>query len=297
MLKGVYTPLITIFHEKGDFDKKSNRVMIEKLISDGIYGICILGTTGEFFNMTFEEKKEYIKFTTEIINGRVKVIVGVGSNNIKEAIELLKCAEENNADSVLALPPFYFKLDEKHVYEYFSIIAKNTKLPIILYNIPGNTKTEITPDLVLKLADKFENIANGGVKDTTESLGNIRRFVEKVKKVHKDFSVFSGIDEYLIPNLMIGGDGIVGTQTNTQAKLLVSTYKAFQDKNLDKLLACQKEINRIMAVREMPGNNILSAKTAASIALDLDFNTSLRYYSVKVSEDVKEKIRNIVKPE
>lgn len=297
MLKGVYTPMITIFDEKGNLDKESNKAMIEKLISDGIYGICLLGTTGEFFNLTLEERKEYIKFATEVINGRVKVIVGVGDINIKEVLQLVKCAEEHNADALLALPPFYFKLDDKHVYEYFAAIAKNTKLPIILYNIPGNTKVELSADLVLKLADNFENIANGGIKDTTESLGSVRRFVEKVKKVHKNFSVFSGIDEYLIPNLMIGGDGIVGTQTNTQAKLLVTTYKAFQDKDFEKLLACQKEINRIMAVRDMPGNNILSTKAAASIALGLDFNTSIRYYDISVSEDVKEKIRSVVKPQ
>lgn len=296
MFSGVFTPMVTIFDNEGNFDNVANKAIIEKLISDGTFGLCILGTTGEFFNMTFEEKIEYIKFATGIINGRVKVIIGIGSNNIKEAIALAKCAEENHADAVLALPPFYFKLCDNHVFEYFSMIAENTKLPIILYNIPGNTGVNLSADLVLKLADKYENIANGGVKDTTESLGSIRRFVEKVKKVHPSFSVFSGIDEYLLPNLMIGGNGIVGTQTNTQAKLLVAAYKAFQDKDLEKMLTLQKEINRIMAVRDMPGNNIMSAKTAASIALDMDFNRSIRYYTVKTDDSVKERIRNILEP-
>lgn len=296
MFRGVFTPMVTIFDENGNFDKESNRLMIEKLISDGIYGICLLGTTGEFFNMSFEEKLEYIKFASETINGRVKLIVGAGSNSIKEAISLTKCAEENNADAILALPPFYFKLDDNHVYEYFATIAKNTKLPMVLYNIPNNTNVNLSADLVLKLANNFENIANGGVKDTTPALSNVRNFVERVKKIHKNFSVYSGIDEYLIPNLMMGGDGIIGTQTNTQAKLLVDTFKAFDDKDFDKLLSNQKEINRIMAVREMPGNNILSTKTAASIALGLDFNTSLRYYSITTDENTKERIKNVVKP-
>lgn len=296
MLSGVFTPMVTIFDKEGNFDQETNKAIIEKLISDGVYGICILGTTGEFFDLTFEEKKEYIKFAADTIKGRVKIIVGIGSTNLKETIELSKCAEEINAAAVLALPPFYFKLDDNHVYEYFSIIAQNTKLPIILYNIPGNTNVNLSADLVLKLADNFSNIANGGVKDTTESLGSIRRFVEKIKKVHPNFSVFSGIDEYLIPNLMIGGNGIVGTQTNTQAKLLVETYKTFQNKDFEKLLELQKEINRIMAVRDMPGNNIMSTKTAVSAAMGLDFNTSLRYYSVKTNEKVREQIKNIVRP-
>ncbi|OAA87737.1 dihydrodipicolinate synthase family protein [Clostridium coskatii] len=296
MLKGVFTPMITIFDENGQFDSKSNKAMIEKLISDGIYGICILGTTGEFFNLTFEEKKQYIKFASEVINGRVKLIVGTGSTNLKEVIELGKFAEENNADAILVLPPFYFKLDDNHVFEYFSIIAENTNLPMILYNIPQNTKVNLSPDLILKLANKYENIANGGVKDTTPALANVRNFVEKVKSVHKNFAVFSGIDEYLIPNLIIGGNGIVGTQTNTQAKLMVETYKTFMDKDFDKLLLLQKRINKIMAVREIPGsNNILSTKTAASIALNMDFNTSIRYYDIKLPKETKDRIERIVK--
>jgi 4-hydroxy-tetrahydrodipicolinate synthase len=295
MIKGVFTPIITIFDQSGDFDQKSNKQMIEKLISDGIYGICILGTTGEFFNMTFYEKKKYIEFASKIINGRVKLIVGAGSPNIKEAIELAKCAEENNADAVLIAPPFYFKLDESHVFEYFSTIAKNTNLPIVLYNIPQNTKIELSVELVLKLASKYENIAHGGIKDTTPALGNVRRFVEKVKGVYPDFAVLSGIDEYLIPNLMIGGNGIIGTQTNTQAKLLVETYKTFFKGDFKKLLKLQKKINHIMDVREMPNsNNILSTKTAASIALNSDFNTSIRYYDIKVTDDVKNRIKKIV---
>ncbi|QXE18069.1 dihydrodipicolinate synthase family protein [Clostridium sp. 001] len=296
MLKGVFTPMITIFDENGQFDSKSNKAMIEKLISDGIYGICILGTTGEFFNLTFEEKKQYIKFASEVINGRVKLIVGTGSTNLKEVIELGKFAEENNADAILVLPPFYFKLDDNHVFEYFSIIAENTNLPMILYNIPQNTKVNLSPDLILKLANKYENIANGGVKDTTPALANVRNFVEKVKSVHKNFAVFSGIDEYLIPNLIIGGNGIVGTQTNTQAKLMVETYKTFMDKDFDKLLLLQKRINKIMAVREIPGsNNILSTKTAASITLNMDFNTSIRYYDIKLPKETKDRIERIVK--
>lgn len=297
MIKGVFTPMITIFDEDGNFDNESNKLMIEKLISDGIYGICILGTTGEFFNMTFEEKKKYIKFAAETINGRVKLIVGAGSTNLKEVISLGNFAEENNADAILVLPPFYFKLNDKHVFEYFSKVAENTNLPMILYNIPQNTKTEISPELILKLASKYENIRNGGVKDTTPSLGNVRNFVEKVKSIYPNFAVLSGIDEYLIPNLMIGGNGIVGTQTNTQARLMVKTYKTFLNKDFDKLLELQKKINHIMAVREMPeSNNILSAKTAASIALNKDFNTSIRYYDIKVPGYVKENIKKIVKP-
>lgn len=150
----------------------------------------------------------------------------------------------------------------------------------------------------MKLADKYKNIANGGIKDTTPALANVRRFVEKVKSVHPNFAVLSGIDEYLIPNLIIGGNGIVGTQTNTQAKLLVEAYRTFLDKDFDKLLELQKQINHIMIVREMPhSNNILSTKTAASIALGLNFNTSIRYYDIKVPEEIKEKIHKVVKPQ
>jgi dihydrodipicolinate synthase len=292
MFKGIYTPMISIFNNDGGLDKESTSALIEKLISDGVDGIVILGTIGEFYNLSHDEKKDYIKFVTETVAGRTKVIAGTSSNNIKEVIDLNKCAKDEGADAVLIVTPYYFSLNEQYVYEYYSTIAKNTELPIILYNFPAKTATNLSDELVFKLATEFENIA--GIKDTTDSISNVRKFVEKIKKVRKDFSILSGFDEYLIPNLQVGGDGIIGGLSNINAKLFIDTYKAFIEEDFEKLSTLQKDINKLMKLYDLADPFIVAMKEAVGMTLNLEFNTSLRNYTIKVDETVKKRIMDTI---
>ncbi|EHI97293.1 Dihydrodipicolinate synthase [Clostridium sp. DL-VIII] len=292
MFKGIYTPLITIFNEKGGIDEENSKILIEKLINDGVDGIVVLGSVGEFFNLSFEEKKDYIKFVSEVMNGRTKLIIGTGSNNIEEVIALNEYSKEVNADGVLIITPYFFGLDENYIYEYYSTIAKNTELPIMIYNFPARTSVNVSYELVFRLASEFKNIV--GIKDTTDSMSNVRKFVQKIKKVHKDFCVISGFDEYLVPNLLSGGDGIIGGLTNIDAKLFIDTYKAFQDKNFEKLLVLQDKVNKLTELYDLTNPFIVGLKEAVQISLKLDINTSFRNYDIKVNDDTKEKIKKLV---
>lgn len=292
MFKGIYTPLITIFNERGGIDEENSKILIEKLINDGVDGIVVLGSVGEFFNLSFEEKKDYIKFVSEVMNGRTKLIIGTGSNNIEEVIALNEYSKEVNADGVLIITPYFFGLDENYIYEYYSTIAKNTELPIMIYNFPARTSVNVSYELVFRLASEFKNIV--GIKDTTDSMSNVRKFVQKIKKVHKDFCVISGFDEYLVPNLLSGGDGIIGGLTNIDAKLFIDTYKAFQDKNFEKLLVLQDKVNKLTELYDLTNPFIVGLKEAVQISLKLDINTSFRNYDIKVNDDTKEKIKKLV---
>jgi len=293
MFKGIFTPLVTIFNEKGKIDKENLKILIERLIDDGVDGIVILGSVGEFFNISsLEDKKDYIKFVSNVINGRTKLIVGTGSNDIEEVIELNKYSKDVKADSVLIITPYFFGLDENYIYEYYSIIAKNTKLPIIIYNFPARTSVNVSYELIFRLAREFNNIV--GIKDTTDSMSNIRKFVQNIKKVRKDFCVISGFDEYLIPNLLSGGDGIIGGLTNINAKLFIDTYKAFLDKDFEKLLVYQDKINKLAGLYDLTNPFIVGLKEAVKISLKLDINTSIRNYDIKINEDTKEKIKKLV---
>lgn len=293
MFKGIFTPLVTIFNENGKIDKENLKILIERLIDDGVDGIVILGSVGEFFNISsLEDKKDYIKFVSNVINGRTKLIVGTGSNDIEEVIELNKYSKDVKADSVLIITPYFFGLDENYIYEYYSIIAKNTKLPIIIYNFPARTSVNVSYELIFRLAREFNNIV--GIKDTTDSMSNIRKFVQNIKKVRKDFCVISGFDEYLIPNLLSGGDGIIGGLTNINAKLFIDTYKAFLDKDFEKLLVYQDKINKLAGLYDLTNPFIVGLKEAVKISLKLDINTSIRNYDIKINEDTKEKIKKLV---
>lgn len=293
MFKGIFTPLVTIFNENGKIDKENLKILIERLIDDGVDGIVILGSVGEFFNISsLEDKKDYIKFVSNVINGRTKLIVGTGSNDIEEVIELNKYSKDVKADSVLIITPYFFGLDENYIYEYYSIIAKNTKLPIIIYNFPARTSVNVSYELIFRLAREFNNIV--GIKDTTDSMSNIRKFVQNIKKVRKDFCVISGFDEYLIPNLLSGGDGIIGGLTNINAKLFIDTYKTFLDKDFEKLLVYQDKINKLAGLYDLTNPFIVGLKEAVKISLKLDINTSIRNYDIKINEDTKEKIKKLV---
>ena len=293
MFKGIFTPLVTIFNENGKIDKENLKILIERLINDGVDGIVILGSVGEFFNISsLEDKKDYIKFVSNVINGRTRLIVGTGSNDIEEVIELNKYSKDVKADSVLIITPYFFGLDENYIYEYYSTIAKNTKLPIIIYNFPARTSVNVSYELIFRLASEFNNIV--GIKDTTDSMSNVRKFVQNIKKVRKDFCVISGFDEYLVPNLLYGGDGIIGGLTNIDAKLFIDTYKAFLDKDFEKLLVYQDKINKLAGLYDLTNPFIVGLKEAVKISLKLDINTSIRNYDIKINEDTKEKIKKLV---
>ncbi|MFT8349179.1 dihydrodipicolinate synthase family protein [Clostridium saccharoperbutylacetonicum] len=293
MFKGIYTPLVTLFDENGNIDKNNLKILIEKLIDDGVDGIVILGSVGEFFNISsLEDKKDYIQFVSKVVNGRVKLIIGTGSNNIEEVIELNNYSNDLKANGVLIITPYFFGLDENYMYEYYSKIAKNTKLPIMIYNFPARTSVNLSYELIFRLATQFNNIV--GIKDTTDSMSNVRRFIQKIKKVRKDFCVISGFDEYLLPNLLSGGDGIIGGLTNINAKLFIDAYKAFLDKDFEKLLIYQDKINNMTELYDLTNPFIVGLKEAVKVSLKLDINTTIRNYDIKIDEEIREKIKKLV---
>lgn len=292
MFKGILTPMVTIFNNDGTIDKKNQSILIEKLISDKVNGILAFGSVGEFFNLSLQEKKEYVKFISSVIKGRTKLIIGTGNNDINEVIELNKFAKECHADAVLVITPYFFRLNEAYLYEYYSKIAKNTELPLLLYNFPGNTYVNLSPDFVLKLVKKFDNIV--GIKDTTDSISNVRGYVEKVKSFREDFSVFSGFDEYLIPNLNCGGDGIIGGLTNVKAEVFINAYNAYLHKDFDKVLIYQKQINKLMELYSMADPFVVAVKAAVAISLNLSMNVSLRNYDITIDENKIENIKKLL---
>ncbi|HBC96523.1 MAG TPA: dihydrodipicolinate synthase family protein [Clostridium sp.] len=292
MFKGIFTPMITIFNDDGTIDTENQGILTEKLISDGIDGILALGSVGEFFNLSLEEKKDYIKFISGVVHGRTNLVVGTGSNDIKDVIELNEYSKKCGADAVLVITPYFFNLNEEYVHEYYADIAQNTDLPIMLYNFPDRTGINLSPDFVLRLVTEFENIV--GIKDTTDSISNVRGYVQKVRPHRKNFSIFSGFDEYLIPNLNCGGSGIIGGLTNVKAKFFIDTYRAFLNRDFNKVLSCQKKINELMELYNLVDPFIVGIKEAVKISLSLDMNVSLKNYDIGITKKIEQKIEKII---
>lgn len=209
MRKPVFTgagvAIITPFTDNGiDFDKLGE--LIEFQIKEGIDSIIICGTTGEASTMPDEEHKSAIKFAVDKVNKRVPVIAGTGSNDTKHAVELSKYAEEVGADAILSVSPYYNKTTQKGLYEHFRIIANSIKIPVILYNVPSRTSINIDPQTIKALSE-IENIT--AIKEC-----NLSQVGEIVKLCGKDFAIYSGNDDQVLPLLAYGGVGVISVMAN-----------------------------------------------------------------------------------
>lgn len=260
MLQGVITPVITVFNEEGKIDFKGNEAVINSLVESGVNGLLFLGSIGEFFALTMEEKKEFIRFAIKTVGKKVPVLIGTGGTVVNEVIELTNFAAKEGADAAVVVSPYYFKLNDESMYNYFAEVAKNTELLIILYNFPDRTAVNIDPKLVLRLAKKFKNIV--GIKDTVDNISHTRQLINTVKSELKDFAIFSGFDEYFVPNLLAGGNGLIGGLSNIAPEHFTKLFKAYKDRDFETLEALQRDVNTLMGIYGVSDFFIPAIKTA-----------------------------------
>jgi 4-hydroxy-tetrahydrodipicolinate synthase len=292
MFKGIFTPMITVFDKEGKIDLKGNEVVINSLIDDGINGILFLGSTGEFFSMSMEEKKRLVRFVIKTVNKRVPVLIGTGGTIVEEVIELTQYAEHEGADAAVVVCPYYFKLDDESLYRYYAEVAKSVKLPIIIYNFPDRTSVNIEPKLVLRLATDFNNIV--GIKDTVDNMSHTRKLIQTVKSQIKDFAIFSGFDEYFIPNLLSGGNGLIGGLSNIDPKLFAEIYKAYIEKDFTALDILQKKVNDLMGLYDIAQVFIPVLKTAVNLTGRSIQTVSTKPLNILDKEQI-EKVKNILR--
>ncbi|MDF2952924.1 MAG: 4-hydroxy-tetrahydrodipicolinate synthase/N-acetylneuraminate lyase [Thermodesulfobacterium sp.] len=210
-LQGSIVALITPFKD-GKVDENSLKNLIKWHLEAGTHGILVLGTTGEAPAIDMEERKRIMEITLEEAKGKVPLIVGTGTNNTKKVFEYTKLAEEMGFDAALIVTPYYNKPSQNGLYEHYSYIAKNTQIPIILYNVPGRTGVNLLPDTTARLS-QIENIV--AIK---EACGDIKQVTELVLKCSKDFTILSGDDFTAYATVMLGGKGVVSVAANVMPK-------------------------------------------------------------------------------
>lgn len=218
MFRGSIVPIITPFKE-GQLDLEALTDLINWQIESGSHGISVQGTTGEPASLSMEERKLVIKVSAEAVNGRVPFIPGSGSTHHDETLELSKYAEEMGADGLLLISPYYSRPSQEGIFQHFDAVAKQTDLPIILYNIPGRTAVNIEIDTVARLKDANDNIV--GVKESNKDFEHINRLIQKMGR---DFGVYSGIELLCYPILAIGGAGYVSATGNLMPKEVANLY-------------------------------------------------------------------------
>ncbi|MDE7329885.1 MAG: 4-hydroxy-tetrahydrodipicolinate synthase [Clostridia bacterium] len=223
---GILTAMITPFTD-GGVNLPELGKMIDYQVAGGADAIVILGTTGEPATMTEEEKTEVIKFAVKYAAGRIKIIVGTGSNDTAKAVRSSKRAEELGADGVLCVTPYYNKCTQKGLLEYYKAICSAVKIPVIAYNVPSRTAVNILPETAEKLAD-IPNMA--GIK---EASGNMAQVCETMRRIRGKMDLYSGEDFLNLPMLAIGGAGLISVTSNVAPALVKKMYNLVKQNKLD----------------------------------------------------------------
>jgi 4-hydroxy-tetrahydrodipicolinate synthase len=215
------TAMCTPFTPDGEIDWEAQASLIDHLIQTGTETIVVSGTTAESPTLTKEEKLALFSFTIKQAAGRAKVIAGVGSNNTAETVQFTRLASETGVDGVMVVTPYYNKPSQEGIYQHSVAVANATTLPVMLYNVPGRTGTNMTADTMVRLA-QIENIV--AIK---EASGNISQITKVIASVPDDVVVYSGDDSMTLPVLAAGGDGIVSVASHLvglEMKEMIDSY-------------------------------------------------------------------------
>lgn len=209
IFEGAGVALITPFKESGEINYSKLEELVEEQIAGGTDSIIVCGTTGEAATLTHAEHIKEIKFVCDIVNNRIPVIAGTGSNCTATSVYLSKCAEEAGADGLLLVSPYYNKSTQKGLKVHFTDVAEAVKIPILLYNIPGRTGVNINPETIVDLCKNVENIV--GVK---EASGNFSAIAKIASLSNGWVDLYSGNDDQIVPLLSLGGKGVISVLSN-----------------------------------------------------------------------------------
>ncbi len=236
----ISTAMVTPFDNRGNIDFTKTTQLINYLINHGTDSLVVAGTTGESPTLTKEEKVALFRHVVKIVDGRIPVIAGTGSNNTHASIELTKKAEEAGVDAVMLVAPYYNKPNQEGLYLHFKTIAEATNLPVMIYNIPGRSSINIVPETIIKLS-KIENIT--AVK---EASGNLDAMTEVIANTPEDFLLYSGDDGLTLPVLSIGGTGIVSVASHVIGSEMKEMITAFHSGEVEKAAKIHQKILPVM---------------------------------------------------
>ncbi|WHY58253.1 4-hydroxy-tetrahydrodipicolinate synthase [Peribacillus simplex] len=232
----VSTAMVTPFDGKGNVDFQKTTSLVNYLLTNGTDSLVISGTTGESPTLSSEEKIALLRHVAKVVEKRVPIIMGTGSNNTYASIELTKKAEQNGADAIMLVAPYYSKTNQEGLYQHFKAIAASTTLPVMIYNIPGRASINIEPETIIRLS-KIPNIV--AVK---EASGDLNAMTQIIAGTDEDFALYSGDDALTLPVLAIGGVGVVSVASHIAGNELQKIVEAFISGNLKEAARLHQEL-------------------------------------------------------
>jgi 4-hydroxy-tetrahydrodipicolinate synthase len=228
-LRGTGVAIVTPFNKDGSINFKCLKKLINHLINGKVDYLVPLGTTGESVTLNSDEKIALLDFVAEVVDKRVPIVVGIGGNNTRDIIKQFSSIDLSNVDAVLSVSPYYNKPSQKGIYQHYKMIANESPVPIILYNVPSRTGSNITADTTIALANDFEQII--GIK---EASGDFEQIMRIINEQPKNFLVISGDDLITLPMIASGADGVISVVANAFPKRFSEMTRVALKGQLDK---------------------------------------------------------------
>lgn len=239
-----YAPAVTALDADGALDLEGNVAVWDHILGGGVDGIVLLGSTGEFFALLPEQKRELIDLAVEHIAPRAELIVGTACMRVDETVELSRYAHAAGAHAVILISPYYFALSDASIEAYFSDVARQVDGDIYLYNFPARTGYDLSPEVTRRLLRKHPNIV--GYKDTVFEVGHTRRLITELLPEFPDFRVLAGFDENLHHVVTSGGAGAIGGLANLYPEICAAYARAVNAGDFGEISAQQRRIDKLM---------------------------------------------------
>lgn len=287
LFKGTGVALVTPFKKDFSVDFEALKKIVNFVIDGGVNYLVVLGTTGEPATLTSEEKEAVIHTIIEANNGRLPLVLGVGSNNTQQVVDELKTRNFSVFSAVLSVSPYYNKPTQEGIYQHFKAISEASPLPLILYNVPGRTASNLLPSTVVRLASDFKNII--GIK---EAAGDIVQAMKLIQICPKDFLIISGDDMITLPMILAGGSGVISVIGQGFPKAFSNMVRLGLSKKVDEAYQIHYKIADVIDLIFEEGNP--GGIKQIHKTLKLSENT-VRLPLVNVTENLANRINDFVK--
>jgi len=286
IFRGTAVALVTPFNEDGSIDEESLRNLVEFHIVQGTRVIIPCGTTGESATLSHTEHHQVMDIVMDCAGGRIPVIVGAGSNSTREAISLTQHAKAIGAKGVLSIAPYYNKPTQDGFYQHFRAIAEAVDIPIIMYNVPGRTGSNMNAETTLRIAEQVPNIV--GIK---EASGNLAQIMEILRNRPENFAVYSGDDALTLAILALGGDGVISVVANEAPRMMGQMVNACLEGDFNSARHLHYKLLPLMNINFIESNPI---PVKAALAMMGIIKETYRLPLTPMSESNKSKLRKIL---
>ena len=287
---GIITPLITPFDDNEKIDFESYKFLLN-FLKDKVDGIFVNATTGEFTSLSLDEKIEILKFVKDIVGNNVKLFSNITSTCFKDVEKLIEVSNNLKYDAVVTIPPYFLIPNNLGMKNYFQSIMKITEIPLLIYNIPSCTGYSLSVEIIKEIALSNEKLI--GVKATIDSLNYIKDLIISIKSKREEFSVLTGVESYLTPTLISGGDGGIVALSNFAPQLMKKIILDYEKKDFDSLIEDHRKILKLFEIYKFSSSFAGAIKTSLNI-LGFPIKRKVRTPLIEDDEKSFENIKEIL---